>query len=184
MKELSLHILDLIQNSIKANATEIEISIEESIPENRLEISIRDNGCGMSAEFLNRVRDPFTTTRTTRKAGLGIPLFEAAAVQCGGGMDIQSAEGVGTTVCVWFEHDHIDRAPIGDMASTMVTVLSGSPGIAFIYKHTYNGKSFLFDTAEIRAVLGDVPLNTPEVLTWIDGFIREGLAGLIEQPIV
>ncbi len=178
MKELSLHILDIVQNSIKAGASKIEIHIDEDTNKNKLSISIKDNGCGMSEEFLKKVRDPFTTTRTTRKMGMGISLFEAAAVQCGGAMDIKSEVGVGTTLSVWFEHDNIDRAPIGDMASTMVTIVSGSPEIEFVYKHTYNGKSFAFETEQIREILGDVPLDTAEVLAWIDGFVREGVSGM------
>lgn len=178
MKELSLHILDIVQNSIKAKASKIEIYIDEDIKENKLSISIKDNGCGMSEDFLKRVRDPFTTTRTTRKTGMGISLFEAAAVQCGGAMDITSEVGVGTVVSVWFEHDNIDRAPIGDMAATMVTIISGAPEIEYIYKHTYNGKSFTLETEQIRQILGDVPLDNAEVLAWIDGFVREGVSGM------
>ncbi len=183
MKELSLHILDIVQNSIRANAAKIELIIEELPLENKLNICIRDNGCGMSEALLKRVRDPFTTTRTTRKAGLGIPLLEAAAVQCGGGMEIESVEGEGTTVRVWFEYFHIDRAPLGNMAETVVTIVSGAPEITFVYRHAYQGKSFLFDTAEIRSVLGDVPCDAPEVLAWIRDYVQEGLAELIDQPL-
>lgn len=178
MRELSLHILDIVQNSIKAGADKIEIFIDEDTEKNSLEIMIKDNGCGMSKEFLARVRDPFTTTRTTRKIGMGISLFEAAAVQCGGKLDITSQVGVGTTVKAYFTHDHIDRAPIGDMAATMVTIISGAPEIEFIYKHTYNGKCFVFETKKICEVIGDVAIDTPEVLAWIDGFIREGVASM------
>lgn len=176
MKELSLHILDIVQNSIKADAKNIEINIDENTVENKLSITIKDNGCGMNEEFLKNVRDPFTTTRTTRKIGMGISLFEAAAKQCGGGLDITSELNVGTVVTAHFEYDNIDRAPIGDMAATMVTIISGSPEIEFIYSHTHNGKSFLLNTIEIRSILGDVPLNTSEVISWINEYISEGLA--------
>jgi len=178
MKELSLHILDIAKNSVKAKASVIEIEILENEEKNLLTIKIIDNGCGMSKEFLARVKDPFSTTRTTRKVGMGIPLFEAAAVQCGGYVDITSEEGVGTEFKVVFELNHIDRAPIGDMSGTMQVLISGSPEIDFIYRHEKNGRTFNMDTRELRQVLGEVPLDTPDVLAWIDGFIQEGLAEL------
>ena len=178
MKELSLHILDIAKNSVKAKASVIEIIISEDEETNLLTIEIKDNGCGMSKEFLETVRDPFSTTRTTRKVGMGIPLFEAAAVQCGGYVDITSEEGVGTEFKVVFEYNHIDRAPLGDMPGTMQVLISGSPEIDFIYRHEKNGKVFNMDTRELRQVLGEVPLDTPDVLAWIDGFIQEGLSEL------
>ena len=178
MKELSLHILDIAKNSVKAKASVIEIIISEDEETNLLTIEIKDNGCGMSKEFLETVRDPFSTTRTTRKVGMGIPLFEAAAVQCGGYVDITSEEGVGTEFKVVFEYNHIDRAPLGDMPGTMQVLISGSPEIDFIYRHEKNGKVFNMDTRELRQVLGEVPLDTPDVLAWIDGFIQEGLLEL------
>ena len=124
MKELSLHILDIAQNSVKAGATLIQITIEEDTVADTLRITVADNGCGMDKDLLQRVRDPFTTTRTTRKVGMGIPLLEAAAVQCGGGLDIQSQPGVGTTLTAWFGLSHIDRAPVGDMPGTMGVIVS------------------------------------------------------------
>lgn len=178
MKELSLHILDIAKNSVKAKATVIEIEIIEDIKKNLLSIGIKDNGCGMDKEFLKRVRDPFSTTRTTRKVGMGIPLFEAAAVQCGGKVDITSEVGKGTEFTAYFEYDHIDRAPIGDMAGTMETLIAGSPEIDFLYRHIKQDKTFIMDTKEIKTVLGDVPLDVPEVLSWIEEFIKEGLGEL------
>ena len=175
MKELSLHILDIAKNSVKAQATLIEIYVTEDADKNLLTIEIKDNGCGMSEEFLKTVKDPFSTTRTTRKVGMGIPLFEAAAVQCGGKLDIESEVGVGTTLTTTFELDSIDRAPIGDMAGTMQTLISGSPAIEFIYRHEKNSKVFVLDTRELKQVLGEVPLDTPEVLLWIEGYVNEGL---------
>ncbi len=175
MKELSLHILDIAKNSVKAHASLIEIIIDEDEGKNLLTININDNGCGMSKEFLKTVKDPFSTTRTTRKVGMGISLFEAAAQQCGGKLDIDSEEGVGTKLSVSFILNHIDRAPVGDMAGTVLTLISGSPEIDFVYKHIKNGKSFIFDTVQIRNILGDVPLDNPEVLKWINDYINEGL---------
>ncbi len=175
MKELSLHILDIAKNSVKAKASLITININENEENNLLTIEILDNGCGMSEEFLKTVKDPFSTTRTTRKVGMGISLFEAAAMQCGGGLDISSELGKGTSVFVRFELDSIDRAPIGDMAGTMTTLISGSPEVDFVYSHKKNGKEFVLKTEEIKAVLGDVPLDLPEVVMWIDGYVRDGL---------
>ena len=176
MKELSLHILDIIQNSVNAGASINEIEIEEEEKEDIFRFSVKDNGCGMSADFLRKVKDPFTTTRTTRKTGLGIPLLEAAAVQCGGRLDIVSEPGKGTAVTAVFQNSHIDRAPLGDMAQTMVTVISGSPEIDFLYTHIKNGQSFVFQTEDLRRVLQGVPLDTPEVIGWIEEAVREGLA--------
>ncbi len=178
MKELSLHILDIVKNSVKAKATLIGIDIIESVQADELTIVISDNGCGMSKDFLARVRDPFTTTRTTRKVGMGIPLYEAAALQCDGRFDITSEVNVGTTVTAVFGLSHIDRAPLGDMAETMTTLVSGSPEIDFCYTHQTDTNRFVFDTREIRKELGEVPLNLPDVLLWIDAFIKEGLTTL------
>ncbi len=178
MKELSLHILDIAKNSVKAKASLIEIVVTEDEEKNLFSIGINDNGCGMTEEFLQTVKDPFSTTRTTRKVGMGIPLFEAASVQCGGGLQITSKVGVGTKVLADFQHNHIDRAPLGDMAGTMKTLIWGSPEIDFLYRHKKNGAEFVLDTRELRKILGGVPLDTPDVLEWIEGYIKEGLNGI------
>ncbi len=175
MKELSLNILDIAKNSVKAMATLVEIIIDENINDNLLTIVISDDGCGMSGEFLSRVRDPFTTTRTTRKVGMGIPLFELAANQAGGALDIKSELDKGTVVTATFLYDSIDRAPIGDIVGTIITLISGSPEIDFRYIHRINGSEFVFDTKEIKTVLGNVPLDSLEVLSWITDYISEGL---------
>ena len=175
MKELSLHILDIAENSVKAKAKLIEITVSEDTQKNLLTIEIKDNGCGMSEEFLSRVKDPFSTTRTTRRVGMGLSLFEAAAEQCGGALEISSKEGVGTIVSVTFTLNHIDRAPLGDMAGTMQTLIGGSPDIDFIFRHKKDGQEFLLDTANMREMLGGVPLDTPEVILWIGDFINEGI---------
>ena len=175
MKELSLHILDIAENSVKAAASLIEIAVSEDTESNLLTIYIKDNGCGMSEEFLKNVKDPFHTTRTTRRVGMGISLFEAAAVQCGGGLDISSKEGTGTNVTVRFLLNHIDRAPLGDMAGTMQTLIGGSPDIDFIYRHTKDGREFILDTREMRSALDGVPLDTPEVILWVGDSVNEGI---------
>lgn len=175
MKELSLHILDIANNSTAAGASLVEITVDEDIKGNRLSISIKDNGKGMSGEFLAKVRDPFTTSRTTRKVGMGIPLFENAAVSCGGGFEILSELGVGTTVNAWFVYDDIDRQPIGDMPSTITTLIRGTPEIDFAYIHIVNGETFRFDTREIKNILQDAPIDAYEVVKWLEEYMIEGL---------
>lgn len=176
MKELSLNILDIAMNSVKAEANLIEIMIDENIKLNKLTIVISDNGYGMSKELLEKVRDPFTTTRKTRDIGMGIPLFELAAVASGGSLDITSEEGVGTCVTATFEYDHIDRAPIGDMTGTIIALISGNSEIDIRYTHIFNNKEFVFDTIEVKDILGaDVSLTETEILSWIMDYVHEGI---------
>ncbi len=175
MTELSLHVLDIVKNSTKAGATLVEVDICESTERNSLDIVITDNGCGMDAEFLANVTDPFKTTRTTRKVGMGLSLFKSAALLTGGSFDISSEVGEGTRVCAGFVYDSIDRQPLGDMASTMVTLIGGSENTDFVYRHDYNGKVFEFSTIEVKKILEGVPVTSPEILSWINGYIGEGL---------
>ena len=173
MREISLHVLDIVQNSVVAGATKIEVDVCEDVAADKLTVIIADNGCGMSKDFLERVIDPFTTKRTTRKVGLGLSLFKSAAQLTGGNFDIQSEVGKGTIVKACFVHDSIDRQPLGDMASTMSVIIGGAPNVDFIYRHSFDGREFTFDTKSIRQVLGqDVPLNEPDVLNWIEDSIR------------
>jgi len=178
MKELSLHILDIVQNSITACATIVEIVVLEDITANILSISISDNGKGMSKEFLAKVRDPFTTTRTTRSVGMGISLFESAAVSCGGCFDISSELGVGTTVYANFLHNHIDRQPLGNIAETITTLIFGSPTIDFVFKYNTNGGIFEFDTRKIKDILSGTPIDALEVILWMKEYIKEGMEEL------
>ena len=174
MVELSLHILDIAQNSIKAKASLVEISVTEDVAANLLTIIIKDNGCGMEPDFLKDVTNPFRTSRTTRKVGLGLSLFKSAAELTGGGLDIKSEVGKGTVVKVDFVYNSIDRQPLGDMASTMSIIIGGAPDIDFTYRHNYCGAEFEFNTQSIRQVLGsEVPLNEPDVLNWIEDSIRQ-----------
>ncbi len=176
MLEISLHILDIVNNSVKAEASLISVCVEEAIQENQLRISITDNGCGMDEAFLAQVLDPFRTTRTTRKVGMGLSLFKSAAENTGGDLTITSKKGVGTTVTVWFVYDHIDRQPLGDMGETMLTLISGNTTIDFVYSHSVNDKIFTLDTREIKKILGDeVSLGSPEIVMWLSEYIREGL---------
>ncbi len=172
MKELSLNILDIAENSLKAGASLVEILLTEK--DNTLTIEINDNGCGMSEKTLKNVVNPFYTTRTTRKVGLGIPFFKEAAEQTGGSFEITSVESkeneknCGTKVKALFYTDSIDFTPIGDIVSTITTLIHGSPDVDFVFKHIKNGGEVSLDTREIRAVLGnDVPLNSIEVIEFI-----------------
>ncbi len=175
MVEISLHILDIVKNSTKAGASLVNVNIEESLSRNFLKVIITDNGCGMDEEFLRDVTDPFKTTRTTRKVGMGLSLFKNAAELTGGSFSISSQVGKGTEVTAEFVRDSIDRQPLGDMASTMITLIGGSEGTDFVYTHSFDGKSFEFSTVEVRKILGEVSITDPEILSWINGYITEGL---------
>lgn len=178
MRELSLHILDLAQNSLTANATRLDILIRINHEKDNLSITLADNGKGMAPDFLKSVTSPFTTTRTTRKVGLGIPMFKANAELTGGSFDIESEVGVGTRMTANFVLSSIDRPPLGDMPSTMVSLVVANPAFHFHLEYAVDKEAFVFDTEEIRQVLGGVPLDTPEVLSWIEGYIQEGMESL------
>lgn len=173
MRELSLHILDTLENSLEAGATSIELIIGEDLVADRLTITIRDNGRGMSEAQLARIFDPFFTTRSTRHVGLGIPFFKAAAELCNGSLTVTSQLGKGTTLQATFQHSHIDRAPLGDITGTLLAfILAGQCDLHYL--HRVDEREFEFDTAEIQAELGDVPLTHPAVRKWLQEFIAEG----------
>lgn len=173
MKELSLHLLDIVKNSTAAGATLVDISLTETA-DHTLTITVADNGRGMSPEMLAAVADPFTTTRTTRKVGLGIPLYRMAAEQTGGALKLESAEGVGTTVTAVFHLEHLDCPPLGDLPGAMATLIQGSPGADFRFSHSTALGSYCLDTREMRELLGpEVPLDAPEVFSWVTGYLQE-----------
>lgn len=173
MRELSLNILDVAQNSITAGASLITIEVNENTVDNILLVGIYDNGKGMSEEQVRSVIDPFFTTRTTRKVGLGIPLFKMAAEQTGGKLEIKSELGVGTEVRAFFKTDSVDFTPLGDVASTVQMLITMNTDRDFVYRLTVDGKEFVADTREIKGILGDVPLDTYEVSQWLKDFITE-----------
>lgn len=181
MKELSLNVLDIAKNSVKAKATLIGITLEEE--NHLLTLTITDNGCGMTPEVLQGVVNPFYTTRTTRKVGLGIPLLKLAAEQTGGAVSITSrhesmhADDHGTEVVATFHTDHIDFTPIGDLVSTIETLIMGSPDIDFVFTHKTEQFCVTLDTREMRQILGeDVSLASYEIIEWIGQYLREQYA--------
>ena len=178
MKELSLNILDIAENSLKAGASLTEIAIEDT--ERELTICITDNGCGMSEEMLRSVTDPFCTTRTTRKVGLGIPLFKMAAEMSGGEFEIKSKVGEGTSVKAVFDTSNVDCMPLGDINATISSLIQLNPDIDFRYRRAVNSKEFELDTRQLREILSGVPLNTPEVTVFIADFLKENTSEIIE----
>ncbi|MHB0857533.1 MAG: ATP-binding protein [Anaerolineae bacterium] len=180
MRELSLHVLDIVENALEAGATRVCIEIDEDSRRNRLTIRVSDNGRGMSAETLQRLADPFYTTRTTRPVGLGIPLLRAAARRCNGDLTITSQVGQGTEVTAEFERDHIDRAPLGDIKSTLLGTILSHKTCDVQYRHHVDERLFAFDTEEMRRELGEVPLTHPRVRAWLEEFLTEGLAELCQ----
>lgn len=177
MKELSLNILDIVENSTKAKAETVFIEIIEK--NDQLSIIITDDGIGMSEETIKSVIDPFYTTRTTRKVGMGIPLFRFAAEQTGGYLTISSKhieefpDNHGTIVNASFNMSHIDFTPLGDTVSTLVTLIQGHPDVDFVFKHSMPNGCVMLDTREMRQVLDDIPLNSYDVLEWVKTSISE-----------
>jgi hypothetical protein len=178
MRELSLHILDVSENGINAGADRVDIMVNEERNNNVISIRITDNGPGIPEEMIENVTDPFVTSRTTRRVGLGLSLLAAATKRCDGEFTIDSTPGKGTSVTATFAYDHIDRAPVGDMAATMTTLMAGNPAMDFLYTHTINNNEFSLDTREIKRELEGVPLNEPTVVHHLTELIREELQRL------
>lgn len=173
MKELSLHLLDVAKNSVTAGAAHVSISLEEDAG-GWLTLTIADDGRGMAPEFLARVTDPFTTTRTTRKVGLGLPLLRLTAEQTGGSLSIDSTPGVGTTLTARFQRRHLDCPPLGDLPGAVTLLIQGSPDVELTYRHTTPRGEAALSTAELREVLGgEVSLAEPEVFAWIQDYLTE-----------
>ena len=173
MKELSLHLLDVAQNSVSAEASCIDLKLEEDT-QCSYRLVIADNGRGMSPEFLAQVTDPFTTTRTTRKVGLGLSLLRMTAEQTGGTLEIESQVGIGTTVTALFHGSHIDCPPLGDLSGTVALLIQGAPDVEWTWHRTTPKGSYLLDTRELREILGpDVPLSEPSVTLWIREYLQE-----------
>ncbi len=179
MDELSLYILDIAYNSIRAKAKHITIKISDSIKDNIIQIIIEDDGTGMSEEMVNKVIDPFYTTRSTRKVGLGIPMLKQNAELTGGYLNITSKENVGTTIDVTFIKDNIDTPVMGDLIESMLTLIQADESIDYYFEYTSDEGNFILDTSEMKEILGEVPINEPEVLLWIKDYMKEGLYEII-----
>ena len=175
MLELAEHILDIAENSIRAGAGKVEIVINEDSAKDLLTIEINDNGSGMTKEEIKKVEDPFYTTKTVRRVGLGIPLLANAAEMAGGSLRLKSAKGKGTKLTATFALSHLDRQPMGNITTTMLTLIAGNSDVDFIYKHRHNDRRFTLDTRQIRKEIEDVPINHPKIIKYIRGVIDEGL---------
>ena len=173
MTEISLNILDVAENSTRAGASLVTILIDISSADDTLKVVIADDGCGMTPEQVAKVTDPFFTTRTTRKVGLGVPFFKMAAESSGGSFDIVSEVNVGTTVTAIFGLTNIDRMPLGDITSTIHNLIVYHPDTDFLYRYTVDDRSFTLDTREMREILGGVPFDVPEVSEYIKEYLSE-----------
>ena len=178
MRELSLHILDIAENGITAGADCICIRVEEARAKNLLTIEIEDNGRGIPVEKIGKLKDPFVTSRKTRRVGLGLPLLAAAAERCKGKLEVATKAGAGTKVVATFRYNHIDRAPVGDIAATITTLIIGNPEIDFEYTHVIDDNEFTLDTRELRSELGDASLSDPLVIHHLTASIRDSLRRL------
>ncbi len=180
MREIALHLLDIAENSVAAQARDISISVCEDLVSDRLSAAIQDDGKGMNAEMVAQVTDPFVTSRTTRKVGLGIPLLKAAAEACKGFLEIDSTPGRGTRLVVEFERSHIDRMPLGDLAGTILTLVIAYPNIHWVLDYQTrvpgDGKAFHFDDQPVKEELQGLSLCDPQVLAFLRSYLEEGIA--------
>ncbi len=173
MNEISLNILDVAENSTRAKAKNVEIRVLADTEKNDLVVIIKDDGCGMSEEQVSHVTDPFFTTRTTRKVGLGIPFFKMAAELTGGSFRIESKIGVGTEVEAIFKLNSVDRMPLGDINATIYMLISYHEDTNFNYEYKINEQSFVLDTVELRNIIGYVSFQEPEISQFIKGYLEE-----------
>ena len=176
MDDISLHILDVAENSISAGATLVTISVSIDTGKDLLSVEIADNGRGIPKEVLGRIRDPFYTTRTTRKVGMGLSLLAQSAEEADGALAINSIEGQGTVVSAKFRYGHIDRKPRGNLADTFAVLITGNPHMDFEIRCRRNNTDVIFDTRELRSELEGIPLNTPDVISAVRDLLRDSLA--------
>lgn len=178
MQDLSLHLLDIVENSIRAQATQITIELNESVQNNTISLIVADNGKGMNKEMLSKVKDPFVTSRTTRRVGLGVSLLHQNCLNAGGELRIQSEEGKGTKLEAFMQYNHVDRLPLGDLTTSVIMLIQANPKINFIYKHIYNEKVFCLSTYYIKEMLGDVAINETEIIQWLKQYMKQNLIDL------
>jgi len=180
MEELSLHILDLVQNSVSAGAKNIHIIIEEDSKKDVLSIEVIDDGKGMDKETLEKAQSPFFSSKLDRRVGLGIPLLKQSAIHCDGEFRMESVPGEGTRIKAIFRSSHIDLPPMGDLENTFFTIITTIPHVNFYIKYNKDGKIFEIDTLKIKELLGGVPLTHPEVLGFLKKYIHENLKKMME----
>ncbi len=179
MRELSLHLLDIAENSIAAGACKIQINVIEDTRSDLLQMSVEDNGKGMDAAMVAKVVDPFVTSRTTRKVGLGIPLLKEAAESCNGFLKIESEPGKGTKLFVQFQRSHIDRMPLGDLASTYRELLIANPQIHWVFTYKKDDQEFVFDDEPVKEILNGVSLSEPSILNYLRETIDTGILNVM-----
>lgn len=181
MKDISLHVLDIVQNSISAKATLIEVAIKDLDQKNEYTVTIKDNGKGIPPDILETITDPWTTTRRTRKVGLGIPLFKQNAELTGGTFQITSEINKGTQLCAQFINDHIDRLPSGDLSGVYLMLVTANPKLEFVFSHQTDCGEFVFDTREVKQILGDVSLNESSIRTFLKEMLQENIQELYQK---
>lgn len=177
MRELSLHILDIAENCVTAKADLIRISVTENIHSDRISFSVSDNGSGMSEDMVALVSNPFVTSRTTRKVGLGLPFLKATAEACNGGLTINSVLNKGTKINCWFQRSHINRMPLGDIITTITMLVIGYPDIHWIFRYDFNDAMFEFDDEFFKSELGDISLSEPSIISFLRDHLRQGIEG-------
>lgn len=178
MRELSQHITDLVENSTRAGARRIEVSIEVNAEKDEIIVRVADDGAGMSPDELAAAMDPFYTTRSCRRVGLGLPLAMATAERCAGWLRVRSEPGYGTGVEMRLRHSHIDRPPLGNLHATITAALVGHPEVDFVCSYSVDGRRFEVDGAAIRRELDGLSLCNPAVLRWLDRYVEEGIAAV------
>ncbi len=178
MRELSLHILDIVQNSLEAGANVVKIEIEEGTNNNLFVIKITDNGQGIEKKLLKNITDPFVTSRSTRNVGLGLSLLKEAATRCNGDVRIESVLGKGTYIEAYFTRNHIDRAPLGDITETLITLIAVNTAVNFKFIYNIADKEFVFDTNKVQKELGDITITHPHVLNWLREFLHQNITKL------
>ena len=176
MNDLSMHILDIVQNSISAGARRVTLTVDENVGEDRLVIEIGDDGKGMTQEQVSRLADPFFTSRTTRRVGMGIPLLIQSARQSGGDVRIESEPGKGTLVTASFGYSNIDRPPLGDVANALMLMVSANPDMDFVLTYRYDGAEYVFDTADVREIFGDGALKDLTIVRNIEKMIKDNIS--------
>lgn len=178
MKDIALHVLDIAQNSIRARASEISITVDESPAAGLLTFIISDNGKGMDKETCKKAVDPWYTSRTTRKLGMGLPLLKMNADLSGGGLTVDSSPGKGTTVIATFGYSHVDRPPLGDISGTIALLIFANPGINIIFHHRFNGKTWDISTGEISETLGKDALSELNIMKYLKEIINDNITGI------